>query len=443
MKLVKIAAVATALAFGLAAAGCGSGDGGTTSNQPGKKGSAGGDKPASITVWRFGDPTDPHKQFMDEVNADFTKQTGVKVNVSWIAWPDVPDKLSAAAAGGKGPDVTEIGNTDVLTWAGQDALADITENVEAWDEAKGIPDNLWSYEKLDGGTYAVPWLGGARVVYYRKDWFDELDIKTPTNWTELEAAAQKIVAAKGKGTAGFAINGGSDAIHTIAPFIWGNGGEIATKDGDTWVSKVDEPAAKEAIEFYSGLVTKSKVSPAAYAGKNSVEIQSDFINGKVGMYLEGSWGIAQITDPKKGKPELADKVGTFALPAKTGGPAPQFAGGNDLAVWNDSQAKDVAFDYVKLIAGKKYVEKYAPISGLLPEYTELLQSDAYTKDPKLAPYAQAFAVARGYPTSPNWVEVDQNKTVLQTAVRDIVQRKKSADQAVQDAAKEMDTLLNQ
>ena len=41
----------------------------------------------------------------------FEKQTGIKVNLQVIGWPDLYNKILAATTSGQGPDVLNIGNT--------------------------------------------------------------------------------------------------------------------------------------------------------------------------------------------------------------------------------------------------------------------------------------------------------------------------------------------
>ncbi|SNR38648.1 N,N'-diacetylchitobiose transport system substrate-binding protein [Haloechinothrix alba] len=423
MKTAKIVALSAGVA--LIAAACGDG---AADDQA--------EAPDEITVWRLGPPDEDHNSFMAEVNEEFEEQHGIAVEVEWVPWPDVDTKFQAAAAGGEGPDVTEIGNTQVVTWANQGVLADITEQVDDWEEGQAIPENLWENETLDGSIHAVPWLGGVRAVIYRADWFDELDIDIPTDWEELRAAAETISSAK-EGVSGFEINGGSDAMHALAPFIWGNDGEIVEQDGDGWASRLDEPAARDAIAWYTDLVEQGVSSEAAVT-RDSVEISRLFANDKVGMFVDGSWAKSVITDTAE---DLDDEaIGAFELPARHGGAAPQFAGGNDLAVWADSPHQDVAFDYITLLASKEKVTEYAPIAGLLPAYPELLADDTYKEDDWLGPFASAMPLGKAYAVDENWVQVEDS--VVQQMLSDIVRGETSVEQATDAAAEQMDEILD-
>src|SRR5260370_19802078 len=59
---------------------------------------------STIQVWTMEDS----KSFT-ALMQDFTKQTGINVQVTAVPWDNVNDKLTTAVASGNGPDVTQIG----------------------------------------------------------------------------------------------------------------------------------------------------------------------------------------------------------------------------------------------------------------------------------------------------------------------------------------------
>jgi len=442
VKIVKIAvatSVTAALALGLAACG---GDSGTTEPTAGAP-AASGPKFAgqTLTVWRLGAPTDVANKYMDDLNAKFKQETGADAKVQWIPWPDAQKKWTAALAGGEGPDVTEFGNDQVAAWVSQEALADISDIVKGDSELQQIPQNLWSYETIDGKIYAAPWGGGTRAVLYRKDWFDKLGIQPPKTWDELVTAAKTIVDKEGKDVDGFAFNGGSDANMSLSPFVWSAGGDFASFEGGKWVGKLTDPGFKEGFQFYTDLVAKDGVSGKGRLTQNSVDIAQRFAAGKVGMYVTGGWDIAAIKEQSKGKIDEA-KMGFFSLPNKDGsGPAPAFQGGNDIAIWKDSKNVELAAEYLKLASGKEFGVRYAKEGGLLPLYPDALSE--LGSDPAQKPFTDTFKVAKGFPASPNWAEANDTKAVLQNAARSVIDGKKTVDQALTDANSELETILNQ
>ncbi|MEV0995582.1 extracellular solute-binding protein [Nonomuraea sp. NPDC050202] len=439
MRIAKItAATVTTAALALGLAACGSG--GSAEQPPTSSPSAAASGPKfagkTLSVWRLGNSNPAAATYMEELNAEFTKQTGAQVKLEWIPWPQVADKFAAAATG-TGPDVTEIGNDQVPMWQSQDALTPITDIAREGDRAQ-IPQNLYGYETVDNEIYAVPWGAGARAVLYRKDWFEDLKIEVPKSWDELVAAAKKIQAEK-KGVDGFAFNGGSDANHLLAAFAWSEGGEYAVKEGDKWVGKLTEPGFQKGFETYTGLVTGG-LSNKANLTHDTTHIRTRFANDKVAMYLTAAWDLSGIEEESKGKLK-GDKIGFFPLPAKTGGVAPSFFGGNDIALWGTTQQADLGKEYIKLATSKTWADRYAKEGGLLPVYPDTLQ--AMNEDPAQGAFAQAFAKAKAFPADPNWSEADATKAVLQNAAREVIEGKKDAATALADANKELEEILNQ
>ncbi len=419
MKYIKVAAAAAAIV--LAAAACGGGDGDE----------ADGESPAKLKVWMMGDGTPEQTEFLDAVEADFkAEHPETDVEIKYVPWPQVATTFQRAAAGGEGPDVTELGNTDVQSHIAQGNLADITEEFKGWEDGKTLNKTALGNDQADGKTYAVPWYGGVRGVWYRTDWFEELNIETPKTWAELTAAAKKIQEAKKVPGIGVP----SDQTNALLSFIWGNQGAVAVQDGDGWKGQLDQPQAVEAVEYYAGLVSKEKVAPEKYIGKNELEgPQRDFALGKLGMYIDGSWALKEM---KKISDKDADKWGVFPIPSKNGGNARVMAGGSDLAVWADTKAKAAAFDYITILNNAKHAKAWADYSGF-----SSMRSDVKFSDPKLAVFTEIAANTQFPPISAGWGEFEQAKKVLPNAVKAVMQGK-SAEEEMKKANEQANTLLN-
>ena len=190
MKLTRSAAAfgAAALLAG-AAAGCGSSSSGSSSSSA---------APAKLVVWRMGSSVPSQVTWMNGVVAQFHKKypqyAKTKVTVDWIPWGNrVTDWTNALTSGKGGPDITELGNTDTPGIASQGALANISTNVKAWSYGSGIiPGNL-ANDTVNGQAYAVPWFGGVRGIWYRKDQFAKAGISSaPATWAQLVSDAKAL-----------------------------------------------------------------------------------------------------------------------------------------------------------------------------------------------------------------------------------------------------------
>ena len=77
----------------------------------------------------------------------------------------------------------------------------------------------------------------------------------------------------------------------------------------------DSPEAIEAARLYQRLLTKS--APQGVSGFNWSECQSAFLQGKVGMWLDGVGFAPPLEDPDKSR--IVGKVGYGVMPKRTEG----------------------------------------------------------------------------------------------------------------------------
>jgi N,N'-diacetylchitobiose transport system substrate-binding protein len=425
-RSLRAAAALVAAATLLAACGDGAGGG---------KGSGSAD-PAKLTVWMMGEGGDAQTAFLDKVETAFkVKHPRTDVVVQYVPWLEAPKKFQAALAGGEGPDVTELGNTETQGWAAQEALADLSDRMSGWAEGRDILPELVRNAQLDGKQYGVPWYAGVRAIFYRTDWFTEAGVQPPTSWDELITVA-KAVQAKRPGTYGIAVPGNSEL--PFYSFLWGAGGEIATGSGTNWRSGYTAPEARKAVTFWTGLVTTHKLAPPAAAAWNEVDARTQFARGRAAMAFAGSWQRAAML---KDNPDLAKVMGTVPIPGPDGQPAPAFAGGSDLAIWADSKAKDAAWDYLTTLMTKQNNKKWADSLAFFPVYRDLVHQ-GYATDKIMAAFATTMQKTRLTPMTPRWIEVSRNRTVTQAMNSSVMKGQKTVAQATADAASEMESILN-
>ncbi|GAA3755023.1 N,N'-diacetylchitobiose transport system substrate-binding protein [Spinactinospora alkalitolerans] len=423
MKFAKVAAASSML---LMAAACGGGGGGADGGTDGA--------PESIEVWRMGDASEPQNEFMDSVTAEFQEEyPDTEVNVSWIPWGEFSQRFQTAMVS-DGPDVVEIGNDQVQTWANAGALYDVAEYADAWENKDDFLEGAYANGTFDGAQYSVPWYSGVRALWYRTDWLEELGHEPPENWDELVEVAEAIE--EEKDAVGFAAP--TDFVNGIASFVWGAGGEFAAQEGEEWDGRLDSPETQEALEFYAGLTTDG-ISPEACIGLTEVDCaHADFANGELGMFIDGPWAepqIAAIND------ENQDQWATAPIPGKDG-MAPAFGGGSDLAVWATTQNPEFAFEYIKVLNSKDNATAYSEVSSMFPAYQDLLESDVYQEDPVLAGAAtQATGDLRLFPSTPNWGHVQWELATVQNAARRLAEGE-DADAVLPELNGELTEALN-
>jgi ABC-type sugar transport system, periplasmic component len=232
-RSAALGAVAGAAAAALAIAGCSSGGSTSSSASGGSAASSTSSAPSTLTVWRMGGSVPSQVTWMNGVIAEFKKEfpqyAKSQVKVVWVPWGNRTTDWNNALSSGKNiPDITELGNTDTPTEAASGILASLNSNLSSWSGTSGLVKGMLANDTQDGTTYAVPWFGGVRAVWYRTDQFKKAGItSTPTTWAELQADAVKLQQAY-PGHHG--LRRDHQRHQRVRQLHLGRGGQIATQD---------------------------------------------------------------------------------------------------------------------------------------------------------------------------------------------------------------------
>ncbi|MFD7444151.1 extracellular solute-binding protein [Streptomyces sp. NPDC059909] len=427
MKLsARIAAPVTALALaGLTATAC--------APQTSDAGAKTDEKSGTLRVWLFQEVSNkPKEQVVDAAIASFrARHKGAKVEVEYIPVDTRAQRIKAAFNDPKSaPDLIEYGNTDTAGYVEDGGLADISDEFGTWAEAKDTDPTAKQSVTVDGKVYGAPLFVGVRALYYRTDVFEELGVQPPKTQAELVSTAKKIHKAKPE-LYGIAVGGAY--TYGAMPFIWANGGELAEKQGASYKSAINSPAARKGIESYTSLFGDDNCPAAKCASMGGNATVTAFASGTAAMAIGGDFSHAAV--------EAGTVKGEYAvvpLPGVTAGSiAPAFAGGNNLGVMKSSSHRTLAVELMKSLASKETQAKLFDAMGFLPTYTDV-RADAATKEPFVKPFIDTLAADTKFvPASPGWGRIDAS-LVLPTMFQEIVSGKKNVATASDDAAKKMD-----
>jgi ABC-type glycerol-3-phosphate transport system substrate-binding protein len=422
-------------------AGCGSSSGS----------SAAAAAPAKLTVWRMGASVPSQVTWMKGIVKQFHQQfpqyKNTKVVVDWIPWTSrTTDWTNALSSGKGGPDITELGNTDTPGVAAQGALANITSEVKTWKSGSDIIAGNLANDTVSGNNYAVPWFGGVRGIWYRKDQFAAAGItSTPATWAELVTDAKKLMA-KYPGTYG--LGAPSDYTNAIVSFIWGAGGQVAVQKGGKWVAELNTPQSEAGIKFYSNLLLTEKVSPSKYIGETELGApgatsggsDEDFAKGTLDMYIDGPWAESSLEAVST---KYQSQWASFPIPSQNGpNPAPAFAGGSDLGVWAKSPNKTASWDLISVMDSPSNATTFANLQGFFPEFTTALSGGKYSGSAVMSGFAKAAAYTQISPlNSKNWATADATDAIIPTMMKSLMQGA-SFTATVNKANSELQNVLN-
>ena len=173
------------------------------------------------------------------------------------------------------------------------------------------------------------------IVYWNKTLFEKKGLAYPETFEDMAKAAEALTD-KSTNTYGFVARGLKNANAPVwTTFMLGYGGTPLSPDGKL---QTTSQAAVDAAALYQRLMTKS--APPGVSGFNWAEAQSAFLQGKIGMWLDGVGFAPPIENPEKSR--VVGQVGYGIMPK---GPNAQAAAttGDGIGVTAASQKKEAAY----------------------------------------------------------------------------------------------------
>ncbi|RDW15708.1 sugar ABC transporter substrate-binding protein [Oceanobacillus chungangensis] len=322
---------------------------------------------------------------MEETNSALIEKfeeahPGVTIELQSYEPTDYWPKVSAMAASGNAPDVLDMSSGYVDEWASKDLLLNLQEYIDAdLNEADYFTDvfNAVRYpDKENGDMYAFPYAWVSTVLFYNKDMFDEAGLEYPTNewtWDEFLNASQELtIDTNDDGNTdqyGFWFYG---RYAQIEPWIYQNNGDILNEDKTEFVVDAN---GKEALKFLTDLTTEHKVSPRPkdVEGTNQQDL---FPTGKVAMWVDGSWNIANnrdiIGDAFDWDIATVPRGNNWSEDVTYGWP-------DNIAISKTTKHADMAWEFVKFMTGEeRSVEEFA--GGKVPIYKATAESEAWLEN---------------------------------------------------------------
>jgi N,N'-diacetylchitobiose transport system substrate-binding protein len=397
-------------------------------------------KATTLTVWLMTDAQGPDwAAVVSAANRAFEAahpDTNVKVEIQ--TWGDHLTKLDAALAGGRAPDVIELGNTETTKYMAAGALANITSSKARFPNNKTWLKALTGSCTYQARLFCVPYYAGARAVIYRKDHYGAVGMrKAPTTLDQFVSYGKKVMA-RHKGDSNYsALYFPGKYWYAGMAFVYDYGGAIARFKKGRWVGTLNSPQA------IAGL-TKLKATVRALSKANRSGTEANqwtvFSQGHVGADIANGWEWGLISDPKIGDPALAPVLGAFPMPSHNKGKyMPTFLGGSDLAIPASSSNRALAVDWIRAYTATPMMRQLTSAAGVIPNTTSLVGINA--SKPTLAPFARAATSSWFVPTAPNWVNVE-NAQVLQNMLAEIFTGRRTIKSAADRASAQITQILN-
>ena len=382
-------------------------------------------KAGKLTVWLQVDAQTGWPDVVAAANKRFEQDhAGWSVDVQYQNWGDHLQKFDATLAGGNGPDVLEMGNTEMTKYMAAGAFTDLSSFKSSFDNSANWLKGLAKSGNYGGKLYGVPYYAGSRVVTYRSDLYKQAGLrKAPTSLAALTALAKKVGASGKKGFSSV-YTAGTD-WYVAMSFVYDYGGRIAATSKGKWVGTLDRPAAVRGLTAYRDFFLAT-----SKAGKTSDETHPNpydvYAQGQAGAMIGPAWFSCCV-----GK-QFASATAQFPMPSHQAGQVmPGFLGGSDVAVPVTSKNAALAAAWIADFTSTAS-EKALQAKGNIPNATNLLGTSVNER-----------AAVRSWfvPTAKHWVDVE-NGNILRTMLAQILTGKLSVKQAATVASDNITRTLN-
>lgn len=409
-KYAGAAAVAAAAAMALSA--CGGGSGGQ-----------GADGQVTLTFWDNQQSDSGLSEYQQTAVEEFeATHPNIEVEITTVPYDQYQQRLQLAVQGGDPPDVSTVDQIWQGAFAAGGAVAPLDDRIGESDQItqdQFFP-GAWESARYDGTTWGIPFnVDVWAFTYYNNDLLDDagIDPEQLTTWGGFRDAAEQLSSDDQFGVGLFG-HQAEDAITVMNMFVFSNGGQVLNDDGSC---ALDEPPAVEALEYYASL---APYAPQGALNAASEDMRELFLNETVATEWwpaleqptlqdsELDWGFVRNPAPEGETP-----VGTF--------------GGWNLVIWEDSEHKDAAWEFIEFLVQDDVNGK---VVDLVPANVDAAETflEENRRDPDQV--LEHLNNAKPRPLSPRYLEVSE---VEQRMVQEILSGTQPA-QAAAEACRRID-----
>ena len=236
----------------------------------------------------------------DEIVAAWNEANpDIEVEIIQGSWDNVHDQLVTQFAGGTAPDIIHDESADIMGFANQGYLYDLSGDLSE-ETLSAVSDDVWSTVTIaDGAVVAAPTLLQSYVVFANPAAFEAAGVELPTGdtlaWDDFQAAAEALTTDDAYGV-GWGLR---SPTATIMSLSLGFGGEFFTTDGDETTIEVGDAEMEVPNRIQQMAYETLSLDPVTLTQSGS-EVLPGFLGGTYAMYVGGNYVAQQLTE---GAPE--------------------------------------------------------------------------------------------------------------------------------------------
>ena len=340
------------------------------------------EKPEVLTMWVNNE--EAQLDAYEEITARFTEEYGIDVQITPYEMLEQLDGMSLDGPAGQGPDLffqphDRMGDIYLQGLAAELDLTD--DQLERLGEYNEEAVQSFSFEGIQFGIPAV-------VETYALFVNNELVPEAPETMDELMDIARDLT---GDGQYGFMMDAAN--LYFTYPFITADGGYIFGQDENGVYDPTDiglnTPEAVSAVEMIQSWFDEGLMPPGT-----DLEVASSlFMDGQVGMVVDGPWAIPDYRDA------IGENLQVVELPTQDGEPLNSFSGNKGWLVNYFTDHEYWATELALFITNEESSTTYFEVAGELPAHTAVEIDDEFMEP--------IFAQSQNAHPMPNIPEMSQ------------------------------------
>ncbi len=351
-------------------------------------------------------PAHPHFDAVMKVLPEFTKETGIEVEVDQLQYLKMREKQTLELTKAKG-------DYDLLAYVvfskADYVYADQLENLARFFMNPKLADPSYDAEDLidgyvqnigvaggakgylpgpTGSLFGIPFGSETSILGYRKDIFEKHGLDVPKTYDEMLELACKIPELEpGMGGLSSRAASGHHASHAFLLHLAPLGGRIFD---DQWQPIVNNDAGVKAAEALKTIVD---CGPEGAQTFGFAEAGAAFLNGDTAMFLDSTVFAGKVDNPDESK--VVGKVGWAMHPE--GVRRGSQTGGFGIGIPKNAENKDAAFLLMQWLTSKKADKMIALEGGNPSRFSTHADEEVNAKFPHMATFGEALQHA-----DPDW-----------------------------------------
>lgn len=264
------------------------------------------EEPVTISFSFWGDGFE--KEAVEATLHAFEEASGINVELAYTP-EDYATKMVAMAASNTLPDCGYCPETNVIEWATNGMIYNTNEMFTKY--GLGVEDRMEQvFVGPTGDLFGTSVGGGAGMLFYDPDKFDELGVEYPSasepmQWDDMIALAKKLTVDENglhpedegfnpERIVTYGIDLSQNGTMYMDAFLRSNGGGILSADQTTCT--LDSAESLEVIQAIHDAIYVDHVAPAPGTSADNMDMSSAFLSGTVAMICGGSWSFQALSE---------------------------------------------------------------------------------------------------------------------------------------------------